>query len=179
MNFLITGVQGSGKGTHASNLAKQLGIYHISFGDTIKQCFVDDPAFVLPYTLERYNRGELAEDTVLFNVANRFLPELEQRYGGFILDGFPRTQGQMQFVMNNYKIDKCIKLIIPRSIAEDRMRSRGRSDDSEEGIKKRLDQYYNVTEPCFDIFKGTDKLIEIDSTGTKENTFNLILSKLT
>lgn len=178
MNILITGIQGSGKGTHAKALAEALNIYHISFGDTLKQCFTDCPDLVLPYTLERYNRGELAEDQVLFNVANKFLPELEQTYGGFILDGFPRTEGQMKFVLDNYKIDKCIRLVIPREVAMERMRMRGRSDDTEAGITRRLDQYYNITEPIFNVFNNTDKLIEIDSTGSKKSTFSDILNKL-
>lgn len=178
MNILITGIQGSGKGTHAKALADALNIYHISFGDTIKQCFSDCPDFVLPYTLERYNRGELAEDQVLFSVANKFLPEIEQKYGGFILDGFPRTEGQMKFVLDNYNIDKCIRLVIPREVAMERMRARGRSDDTEEGINRRLDQYYNITEPCFNVFNNTNKLIQIDSTGSKKSTFDNILHSL-
>lgn len=178
MNILITGIQGSGKGTHAKALAEVLNIYHISFGDTIKQCFSDCPDFVLPYTLERYNRGELAEDQVLFNIANKFLPEIEQKYGGFILDGFPRTEGQMKFVLDNYNIDKCIRLVIPREVAMERMRVRGRSDDTEKGINRRLDQYYNITELCFNVFNNTNKLIEINSTGSKKSTFANILKEL-
>ena len=178
MNIIITGIQGSGKGTHAKALADVLNIYHISFGDIIKQCFSEYPDLVLPYTLEKYNRGELAEDHVLFNIANKFLPEIEQKYGGFILDGFPRTEGQMKFVLDNYNIDKCIRLIIPREVAMERMRTRGRSDDTEEGINRRLDQYYNITEPIFNVFSNTDKLIEIDSTGSKKYTFTNILKKL-
>lgn len=178
MNIIITGIQGSGKGTHAKALADVLNIYHISFGDIIKQCFSEYPDFVLPYTLERYNRGELAEDQVLFNIANKFLPEIEQKYGGFILDGFPRTEGQMKFVLDNYNIDKCIRLIIPREVAMERMRTRGRSDDTEAGITRRLDQYYNITEPCFGILKKSNKLVEIDSTGSKKSTFSNILQHI-
>lgn len=178
MNIVITGIQGSGKGTHAVRLADVMKIKHISFGDTIKSCFNECPELVLPYTLEKYNRGELAEDQVLFNVANKFLPEIETQYGGFILDGFPRTEGQMKFVLDNYKIDMCIRLVIPREIAIERMKMRGRSDDTDEGIKRRLDQYYNITEPCFDVFKSMNKMIEIDSTGSKKSTFDSILKEL-
>src|SRR5574343_262835 len=81
----------------------------------------------------------------------------------------------MKFVLDNYKIDKCIRLVIPREVAMERMRMRGRSDDTEAGITRRLDQYYNITEPIFNVFNNTDKLIEIDSSGSKKSTFSNIL----
>ena len=175
MNILITGIQGSGKGTQATKIAERFGIHHISFGDTIKQCFKTDPDLVLPYSEEKYNRGELAIDQVLFNVANKFLPELEKK-GGFILDGFPRTEGQMKFVLDNYKIDVCLKLSISKKTAIERMLARKRSDDTIEGIERRLNQYFNITEPVFNILK--DKTIEICGSLPENNVFDIISKEL-
>lgn len=175
MNILITGIQGSGKGTQAKKIAEMFGIQHISFGDTIKQCFKDDPNLVLPYSEEKYNRGELAIDQVLFNVANKFLPELEKK-GGFILDGFPRTEGQMKFVLDNYKIDVCLKLIISKETAIERMLARKRSDDTIEGIERRLNQYFNITEPVFNVLK--DKTIEICGSLPENDVFTIISKEL-
>lgn len=175
MNILITGIQGSGKGTQSNKIMDTFGINHISFGDTLKQCFKDDPNLVLPYSEEKYNRGELAPDQVLFNVANKFLPALEMK-GGFILDGFPRTEGQMKFVLDNYKIDLCIKLIISKETAIQRMLARKRSDDSIEGIERRLNQYFNITEPVFNIIKN--KTVEICGSLPENDVFDIIAKEI-
>ena len=175
MNILITGIQGSGKGTQSKKIMDAFGIQHISFGDTLKQCFKSDPNLVLPYSEEKYNRGELAPDQVLFNVANKFLPELEKT-GGFILDGFPRTDGQMKFVLENYDIDLCLKLVISKKTAIERMIARKRSDDSIEGIERRLDQYFNITEPVFKAVKYMT--VEICASLPENDVFDIISKEL-
>lgn len=166
MNLMIAGIQGSGKGTHASNLAKLFNIKHISFGDAIKECLENDTSLVYPYTLMKYNNGELAPDDVLFKVANKYLKK-----DGFILDGFPRTQGQMNYILDNFKIDHCIYLEIPESVAIERLQARGRSDDTEEGIKRRLAQFHEITEPIFKILDDRGILTRINTNQCKENTF--------
>ena len=174
MNIIFTGIQGSGKGTHAKKLSTLLKLSHISFGDVIKKYLIENPDFVLPYTLEKYNNGILAEDNTLFKIADDILPNLESNIGGFILDGFPRTSGQVNYVINKYDIDICIKLIISDDVAITRMLDRKRSDDTIESINNRIQQYHNITEPSFNVFNNQNKLYEIDSSGTIENTFKSI-----
>ena len=178
MNLIIAGIQGSGKGTHAKKLANTFDLVHISFGDALKECFTTDPNLVYPYTLERYNRGELAEDEVLFRVATKYLRNAEEK-GGFILDGFPRTQGQMDFVLENWEIDRCIYLELGEEVAIERLKSRGRSDDTEEGIRRRLDQFHNVTEPIFKTLEADGRLSKVNTNQPKEYTFAEIMDLFT
>ncbi len=172
MNIIFCGIQGSGKGTHAKKLADKLNITHISFGDIIKKYLLENPEFVFPYTLEKYNAGILADDSILFKIVDNILPKLESN--GFILDGFPRTSNQIQYLMNNYHIDMCIKLVISDELAINRMLDRKRSDDTIESINARIKQYHNITEPCFNIFKDNNILYEINSNGNIEETFTSI-----
>lgn len=174
MNLMIAGIQGSGKGTHASHLSQLLGIKHISFGDTIKMCLEEEPELVYPYSLEKYNNGELAPDEVLFRVADKFVMEAANE-GGFILDGFPRTQGQMDYVMKNIPIDVCIFLEISEEVAIKRLKSRGRSDDTEEGIKHRLKQFNEITSPIFTELEKAGKLHRVNTDQCHEDSFNDIM----
>jgi adenylate kinase family enzyme len=54
------------------------------------------------------------------------------------------------------------------------MLDRKRSDDTIESINNRIQQYHNITEPSFNVFNNQNKLYEIDSSGTIENTFKSI-----
>lgn len=173
MNIILAGIQGSGKGTQAKLISEKYGIHHISFGDTLKRCFKECPDLVLPYTETRYNNGELAEDKVLFTVANKYLPEIENIYGGFILDGFPRTEGQMNFVLNNYTIDMCIKINIPIDVAKERMLKRNRSDDTPTSIDNRINQYFKITEPIFELI-NKEKIYNINGTKSVTDIFTEI-----
>ena len=42
MNIIFTGIQGSGKGTHAKKLSTLLKLSHISFGDVIKKYLIEE-----------------------------------------------------------------------------------------------------------------------------------------
>lgn len=170
MNLIIAGIQGSGKGTHATSLANKFNLKHISFGDTIKECLTNDPSLVYPYTLNKYNNGELAPDDVLFKVADKYLTE-----GNFILDGFPRTQGQMDYILDHFKIDHCIYLELSEDVAIKRLKSRNRSDDSDEGIKRRLTQFHERTEPIFKIFEDRGIMTHVNSDQTEEDTLKKII----
>jgi adenylate kinase len=166
MNIIIAGIQGSGKGTQSKLLADHFGLVHISFGDVIKWMLKEKPEIVAPYSIEKYNNGELAPDEVLFKVANYVIDpilEASDKYNGFILDGFPRTEGQMKFVLDSYDIDKCILLELEESIAIDRMLLRGRSDDTPDGIKRRIKNYRLKTEPTFKVLENDGKLIKLDA----------------
>lgn len=165
MNLLIAGIQGSGKGTHAAVVSNSFNLRHISFGDTLKHYLVNEPEFVLPYTLDKYNKGELAPNDVLYRVADKVLnvPMSKRLDKGFILDGFPRTQGQMDYVMHNTPIDLCIMLTLPEDIVISRLMARGRSDDTPEGIKKRLDSFKEFTLPIFNRLDAQGKIIKVDT----------------
>jgi len=49
-----------------------------------------------------------------------------------------------------------------------------RSDDTEEAINKRLEIYYNDTEPLLDLYKNKNILYDIDGTKAPEEVFNEI-----
>ena len=82
----------------------------------------------------------------------------------------------MKFVLDNYKIDICLKLIISKETAIERMLARKRSDDTIEGIERRLNQYFNITEPVFNVLK--DKTIEICGSLPENDVFTIISKEL-
>jgi adenylate kinase len=92
MRVLMAGSPGSGKGTHGRRLGRDLGVPHIATGDLLRdQVSAGTP---LGRDAKAYmDRGDYVPDNVMIEMIRDRLskPDAEK---GFVLDGFPRTQGQ-------------------------------------------------------------------------------------
>lgn len=164
MNIVIGGIQGSGKGTQSKVLASRYNLRHISVGDCIYHYLVNEPEFVLPYTLEKYRAGELAPNDVVNRVTDREL-RAGLDIGGFVLDGFPRQHEQLDFLMSHIaKIDLFLFLEMSEDACVDRLMSRGRADDTVEGIRRRVDQYTRLTYPVLEALENLVPTHRIDAS---------------
>ena len=173
-NFLIMGVQGSGKGTHGKNISDIYGIPHIATGDLLRSHIVRKTKIGMEYQ-EEYDKGNFAPDTVLFKMITDELDKDIYRERGYVLDGFPRNIAQLQWFIEqgyDFHIDKCIHLKIPKSEAIKRMKERNRTDDNDEAIQKRLNIYFEVTNPLLSYYETQGKLITINSDQEIDNTFS-------
>jgi len=94
--LIFLGPPGAGKGTQARVVAKALGIPHISTGDILREAARKKTGLGL-VAKAKMDKGELVPDDVIS-------PIVEERLGwadckaGAILDGFPRTVVQAQFL---------------------------------------------------------------------------------
>lgn len=117
-NIIFLGAPGAGKGTQASRLAKELGIPHLSSGNLLRQAVVEDTP--LGQQIKSYiESGQLAPDEVLNAVIAEELQKPEYA-NGFILDGYPRTIEQAQF-LDDYldKNDRYITAVFDLQVDED------------------------------------------------------------
>ncbi len=94
--MLLLGAPGAGKGTQAKELVKLWGIPQISTGDLLRANVALETALGKA-AREIMGRGELVPDTLVNEmVAVRLLEPDTVR--GYILDGFPRTLGQANWL---------------------------------------------------------------------------------
>src|SRR3984885_13776719 len=94
--ILLLGAPGVGKGTQAKELVKLWGIPQISTGDLLR-ANVAQGTPLGKVAKEIMSRGELVSDSLVNEmVAIRLLEPDTAR--GYILDGFPRTLGQAQWL---------------------------------------------------------------------------------
>lgn len=161
MRILLIGPQGSGKSTQADLIAQKLNLPEITLGDIFRQ--------ITSQTTEEGKRikqildsGQLVDDQTAADLIRNRLNE-EDIKAGFVMDGYPRTLEQANIYDPN--IDKVIYLNVPREEVVKRLMQRGRADDTLELINKRLDSYYQQTEPLLDYYKQKGILIEIDGVG--------------
>lgn len=92
----------------------------------------------------------------------------------FVLDGFPRTVSQADWLLNQVKhkqlsITAVIHLQANKSTVRKRLLSRGRQDDTETAIKERFREYENAVVPIIEHFEAANILIcNIDANQTIE-----------
>jgi len=94
--LIFLGPPGAGKGTQARSVANEFGIPQISTGDMLR----DEVRKGTPLGLAaraRMERGELVSDEVVCGIAAERIRQPDTSRG-FILDGFPRTIGQAEFL---------------------------------------------------------------------------------
>lgn len=96
MNLAILGPPGSGKGTQAVHLAKQLQIAHISTGEILREAVRKKTP--LGCEAKKFlEAGQLVPDAVVLEIVKAKMHEPTSA-GGYILDGFPRTIPQAQML---------------------------------------------------------------------------------
>ena len=94
--LVFLGPPGAGKGTQAKLIAERYGIPHVSTGDILRDNVARGTGLGLK-AKAIMARGDLVPDTLVFDMVALRLrqPDAEQ---GFILDGFPRTVAQAEWL---------------------------------------------------------------------------------
>ena len=111
------------------------------------------------------NRGELVSDELVLEIVKK---NLEKNNQGWILDGYPRNLSQVNslnkvLVQINQPLEVVFYLDIPEEVLINRLLLRGRKDDNEETIRKRLEIYKKITEPLIQYFTDLSLLEYIDA----------------
>ena len=159
MKIVFFGPPGSGKGTQAKLLSKELNLLHLSTGDILRQKLSDGDT--LSINLKQImSSGNLVSDEILNQIiADKLMSE--DCSNGFILDGYPRTISQSEFLLsffksNNINLDVILDFKIDFKLVEERIIFRSkqeqRSDDNLDVIKTRLDKYIEETYPASQLF---------------------------
>jgi adenylate kinase len=122
MNIIMYGASGSGKGTHAKFLSRDFGFVHISTGDILRQNIANRTE--LGKIAEQYiNDGKWVPDDLMNElVADRLKQDDCKK--GFILDGYPRTFNQAEFLSKIVKIDRVVLINLDLEIIKARLMNR-------------------------------------------------------
>lgn len=167
--FIFLGPPGSGKGTQAQRLAQQLQIPHISTGEMLREAIAN--ATPLGQKAQSYvDQGELVPDELLLDLIRERLQQNDAQKG-WILDGFPRNVNQAEFLAQLLtqvdQFDECvISLEVPDQVIIERLLQRGRKDDQEATIRRRLDVYQEQTAPVIEYYRQRDKLHRVNGDQT-------------
>ena len=162
MRIIFFGPPGSGKGTQAKLISHNFSIPHLSTGDILREKLKDEDDLSIRLK-EIMSSGNLVSDDILNKIISEKIISNDCA-SGFILDGYPRTLAQSEFLLNfldknNSKIDFIFDFKIDFKIVEERIIKRSeqekRTDDNLEVIKTRLEKYVTETHPVSSIFSDS------------------------
>jgi adenylate kinase len=179
------GAPGSGKGTQAALIVKELGLPHISTGDLLRGA-VAAGSELGKQAKAVMDRGELVSDDIVLGLLEERLAA-DDAAGGFILDGFPRNIAQAEALdalldRLGQPVDEALQIDIDEEQVVKRIAKRaaleGRSDDTEETVRNRLNVYAEQTAPVVDYYAQRGVLSRVLGDGSIEEVFERIRAVL-
>jgi adenylate kinase len=185
MRMLLMGPPGAGKGTQAKVLADELGIPAISTGDIFRANMAKQTELGLE-AKHYVDAGEYVPDDVTNRMVCARLSEPDAQKG-FLLDGYPRTVAQVEtlddllaetgkrlnaVVVLKADQDEIVQRLLKRAELE------GRSDDSEEVIRRRQEVYNEQTAPLLEVYADHGVLVEVDGVGDVSDVSNRVLAAI-
>ncbi|BAY31418.1 adenylate kinase [Nostoc carneum NIES-2107] len=169
--LIFLGPPGAGKGTQSQKLAQSLQIPHISTGDILRQAMKDQTP--LGVKAQSYvDSGELVPDELVQDLVQERLGQADAQ-SGWILDGFPRKVSQAEFLAKLLESihqagERVVNLDVPDDVVVARLLTRGRKDDSEEVIRRRLEIYRSETAPLINYYRDRQKLLTVNGNQSPE-----------
>ena len=165
--FVFFGIVGSGKGTQVELLDKYLKDNHISddvlFTSTGNEYrkLIGNGGYTSELVKGNLEKGFLQPDFLTISLFTDILKREMKENTVLIADGFPRTVAQSEAFENmmqffNRSDIKIIYIELSKEEAVKRMKLRGRSDDTDEGITNRFNEYVNNVIPSMEYFEGKD-----------------------
>jgi adenylate kinase len=191
MKVILLGPQGAGKGTQAQRLADRVGATHISTGDIVRAEI--ESGSELGKKVQDYNdRGELVPDEVIVEMAKPYLDDATSwLLDGFPRNEAQAKALEEALDELGEKLDAVVALEAPDDALVERLSGRRqsqatgkiyhvefdpppedgddpgpfvqRNDDAEDAIRRRLEIYYDQTEPLKDYYAERDLLITVDA----------------
>jgi len=199
--IIISGAPASGKGTQCQLIVEKYGVKHISTGDALR-AQVRGETELGKQAKAFMDAGDLVPDELIMNIMkDETLGDEASK--GWLLDGVPRTEKQVKAlneaglvpekvilleVPDDVLIERCVGRLFdpdtgntyhrtyfppPADIAE---RCIQRSDDNEETMKNRIEQFKKNRQSLIDGYK--DVLVQIDGNRGKDEIFQDICMAL-
>jgi len=120
---LILGPPGAGKGTQSERIAEAFDVEHVTTGDALRaNKHMDISGMDVEYDTpgEYMDRGELVPDPVVDAMVEEALSDTE----GFVLDGYPRNEAQVEHLETVTDLDAVLYLDVSHEELMDRLTGR-------------------------------------------------------
>jgi adenylate kinase len=170
LRLLLFAPPGAGKGTQGERLAARYGVRHIAAGDLLR-AEAQAGGRLGREIAAHQARGDLVPDQVVLDVLTPVVVEAAAR-GGYILDGFPRTLPQATAAAElaarlGVTLQAAVYLYAPDAVLTRRLLDRasqgGRTDDTADVIRHRLELFAGTTGPLVPYYKERGILVAVNA----------------
>lgn len=172
--IVLLGVAGAGKSYQGRLMADEYGFAWISTGEILR-------VLITGARRQEMLAGKLLSDEEVINVMDKVL-ELIDPEQEFVLDGFPRTDAQADWLLGQissqrFHLTAVFNLEADESIVRERLLQRGRQDDTNTSIAERFKEYRETTLPILKRFKEAGvNVIDIDASKASEIVHHKIIA---
>ena len=171
--IILTGVAGAGKSMQGKMFADEHGYAWISTGEILR-------VLVTGKRRQEMLEGKLLSDEEVTAILDTVLGLIDS-HQEFVLDGYPRTINQVNWLLDQVHkgrldLTAVVNLDASEEVVRQRLKARGRQDDTDEAISKRFNEYRTVTLPILEHFKAEGvEVCNIDAAQPPREVHDAIL----
>jgi adenylate kinase len=174
-NIVLLGAPGSGKGTLAKQLKDKWGYSLITTGDILRTEKNSDSE-IGKQIKNLIGKGNLVPDDLINQIIQKEIPKTKEP---FIIDGFPRTVTQGEFLDKITDVELVIYLEVSDETIQKRILERGKTsgredDQSVDIIQRRIKQFKEETFPLIDFYKDKKVLTYVDGEQSISEVFDMV-----
>ncbi len=172
--IILMGRAGSGKGTQSAILKEWLSqtgrpVFYLETGAKFRD-FMSKPGYTSGLTKSVVESGGLVPSFLAVWNWGSSLIDYFTGEEHLVIDGTPRMRGEAAMFMEALNFYNrlpvlFIHLNVPAEEVTNRLRLRGRVDDTDEGIKKRLEAFESEVWPVIEYFKTANQVNFIEVNG--------------
>ncbi len=174
--IIFMGVAGAGKSAQGKMLADSMAVPWVSTGEFLRM-------LITGQRRKDMLAGKLLGDQEIIALVQKIFGMIDLR-DEFVLDGFPRTSAQADWLLNQVKhgqlpVTAVVHLTATEEAVKKRLLSRGRQDDTEQAIAARFREYEQTSKPILEDFRHADiPVFDINGEGEVESIHQAIKQAL-
>lgn len=174
--IIFMGVAGSGKSSQGRRLADERGLPWLSTGEFLRMLIAGNKRLDMV-------RGKLLNDQEIIGIVQKVFSLVDTDHE-FVLDGFPRTVAQADWLLGQVKhgqlqVTAVVNLLASPEVVQQRLLRRGRIDDTQEAINERFNEYEQQIKPILYQFKAAGvRVIDVDSNQPPNAVYNDLTAAL-
>lgn len=174
--IIFTGVAGSGKSSQGRRIADEMGLPWLSTGEFLRMLISGQQRIDMV-------SGKLIPDQEIISLVRKIF-NIVNTNEEFVLDGFPRTTAQADWLLNQakhgqLKVTAVIHLVASEEAVAKRLLARGRQDDTQEAISERFREYNEEMLPILQHFRDANvPVIDVNAERKVEEVHQDIVAAL-